>query len=308
MEKAFSYPAIIKPRYGSGSRDIFWLKDPEETRQVLAKLKLNDRCTGAVATEVERVKTEAIKEVATEAAEEYILEEAVAGTEYGVDGVMDGDRFQLILLRRKLLTPPPARQAVGYLSVLPLEEAELIERVSDHLGRVTTALGCQDCLLHADLMIRENQVFVIELSARPSGHNLHNCFTPLASGIDMAAEYIKCRIGQRYEYRPTQIRRMMIRYFDLVGQSVSVPSSEQVVELLTKYSPTGRVQLVDWNCQIMPGDCLEAVTTGHSLMGRGYFILEEKSVGDLVVNSEATNSDERLQRCGEEILALFKVI
>ena len=94
----------------------------------------------------------------------------------------------MILLRRKLLTPPPARQAVGYIAVSPRESEEsrrLCERVEACMTEVTDLLGLHNCLLHADLMTEDGYVFPIELSARPSGHNLHNLFTPMATGVEM---------------------------------------------------------------------------------------------------------------------------
>lgn len=94
--------------------------------------------------------------------EDYVLEEAVDGVEYGVDAVMDGSGFRMILLRRKLLTPPPARQAVGYMAVSSRESEEsrrLCERVEACLTEVTALLGLQNCLLHADLMTGDGYVF-----------------------------------------------------------------------------------------------------------------------------------------------------
>ncbi len=260
-----SYPAILKPRFGSGSRGIFFLRDQAEQKQALQ----------AVGDE-----------------EDYVLEEAVQGVEYGVDGAVDKEQFQLVLLRKKLLTPPPARQAVGYLSVVPAEEAELVRQVQEYLSKVTQTLKLRDCLLHADLMIYEKEIFVIELSARPSGHNLHNLFTPLTAGVDMAAEYIKCRTGQPYCFRPDKTSKMMIRYFDLFGEVSAIPERETVEK---KLAESGDVQLIRWECNISPGDKLEPVTTGHSLMGRGFFILEG-------------TFEEGLRQAGEDILELFGII
>ena len=271
-EEAFSFPAILKPRYGSGSRGIFFLNGVGELRTALGEPG------GETAGEPEA------------SGEDYVLEEAVSGEEYGVDAAMDGKKYCQILLRRKLLTPPPARQAVGYFSVTGQEEREarLISLVRDHLERVTAALELQDCLLHADLMISGERIFVIELSARPSGHHLHDLFTPMATGIDMAEAYIRSQCGLPYTYEPKETRRLLIRYFALPeGIVKAVPGKEELA------FPEG-VSLRAWDCELRPGDRLERVTTGHSVMGRGYFILEGET-------------DEELEAAADGVLGRFAV-
>ncbi len=266
-----SYPAILKPRYGSGSRGIFFVESPMELALAMKALQHEE--------EEHKIPLE-----------DYVLEEAAKGEEYGVDGAMDGKTFRLILLRRKLLTPPPARQAVGYFSVtgtMDREEA-LLGRVQEYLERVTERMGLQDCLLHADLMISENNIFVIELSARPSGHNLHNLFTPMATGVDMAQQYIRSQCGMPYSYQPLYRKKLLIRYFALPeGRIDRVPKAEEL-------RLPDSVSLRRWNCMLHPGESVGRVTTGHSVMGRGYFILEGES-------------DEELEAAADGVLGEFVV-
>ncbi len=259
-EGVLAYPAILKPRFGSGSRSVFYVKSKKETEQALQSVNYNGNTS-----------------------EDYVLEEVAPGIEYGVDGAVDGYQLQVVLLRRKLLTQPPARQAVGYLAVTPDTGSRLIRQVQEYLSKVGSVLGLRDCLFHADLMIQADKIFVIELSARPSGHYLHDVFTPLAAGIDMAAEYIKCRLGRFYSYRPEKIGKMMIRYFDLSGRIKTVPTESIVRERLEKSSNC----LIQWQCNIAPGDCLEPVTAGHSLMKRGYFVLKGNTEAELISGGEA---------------------
>ena len=126
---------------------------------------------------------------------------------------------------------------------------------------------------------------MVELSARPSGHNLHNLFTPLCTGIDMAREYIGYRMGLDWNFVPSVTRKAAIHYFDLEGKVLRMPDEEQVRRL----APS----LLEWKCGIARGEVLAPVTDGHSLMGRGYFILE---------------GDERaLREQIKEIKALFQM-
>lgn len=236
-DPAISFPAILKPRYGSGSKGIHMIFDGEQLEKALGEVS----------------------------GESCVLEECVAGEEYGVDGAVTKDGFQMVLLRRKENTPPPVRQAVGYFSVQPSEK--FWRQVNEYMKEAVRCLGVKECLLHADIIRSENGPFAVELSARPSGHNLHNLFTPLCTGVDMAGEYIKYRMGLSYEFTPHTTRAMMIHYFDMQGKIACVPSGEQVQKAV-------EAKLLAWQCNIKKGEELKAVSDGHSLMGRGYFILE----------------------------------
>ncbi len=246
-----AYPVILKPRFGSGSRGIRMIEDSAGL----------DRALRSVASRTGHAqKTDSRKEES----EAYVLEECVPGEEYGVDGAVIAGRFYLVLLRKKENTPPPARQAVAYVSVLPGDAFR--QQAEHYMERVVRCLGLGECLMHADLIRSESGPFVIELSARPSGHNLHNLFTPLCTGIDMAEEYIKYRMGQPWSFTPKTTRPAMIHYFDLSGKVMGVPGEEQVRQAVPS--------LIGWDCRIREGDELTPVSDGHSLMGRGYFILE----------------------------------
>lgn len=247
-----TFPVILKPRYGSGSRGIHVAMNGEELEQALKTVQ----------------------------GEAYVLEECIAGEEYGVDGVVTKKGFQMILLRKKENTPLPARQAVGYFSVLPSEE--FWRQVQAYMVRVVDCLGLEECLLHADVIRGEDGPFLVELSARPSGHNLHNLFTPLCTGVDMAEEYIKYRMGLAFEFLPQYTKTMMIHYFDMEGSVSRIPDRSSVERAVEG-------SLIAWNCAIREGETLQPVSDGHSLMGRGYFIIEGKE------NSVLRSSAKRIK-------------
>lgn len=256
-EKTIKFPAIMKPRFGSGSREIHFLNNLQELKKAL------DVTSG----------------------EDYVLEECVPGEEYGVDGAVIDGKFYLVLLRHKENTPLPARQAVAYFSVLP--EDEFYKEVKVFMEKTVKALGLKECLFHADLIRTSKEPFVIELSARPSGHNLHNLFTPLCTGVDMAEEYIKCRMGKDFNFVAKETKQMMIHYFDMEGKAEWIPDRMYVENILG-------ITFVAWKCNIREGDELGLVCDGHSLMGRGYFILEG-------------SSEEELKKQAKEIKSLFHI-
>ena len=200
--------------------------------------------------------------------EDYIIEECLDGDEYGVDAVVTEGKLHIVLIRYKINTPLPDRQAVAYISVDP--GSDIYAGITGYMNRVVDTMGLDECLLHADILDTDRGLFAIEVSARPSGHNLHNLFTPLATGVDMAKEYIKYRMGKPYSFAPKYTKPMMIHYFDMEGTVNTVPNRAMAKKAVSDHG----ARLIDWNCNIAPGDRLDSVTTGHSLMYRGYYIVE----------------------------------
>ncbi len=256
-ELELHFPAILKPRYGSGSRGIHFVNDLRAL-----KTGLENTC-----------------------GESYVLEECASGEEYGLDGAVIDGEFYLVLLRHKENTPLPARQAVAYFSVMP--EDTFYSQVKGFMEKTVKVLGLRECLLHADLMRTEAGPFMIEMSARPSGHNLHNLFTPLCTGVDVAEQYIRRRMDMEFSFVPENTKMMMIHYFDLEGAVEDVPDKTDIEKIIGK-------KPVVWRCNIKSGDILTKVSDGHSLMGRGYFILEGEN-------------EEELKEKAEHIKALFRI-
>lgn len=249
------YPAILKPRFGSGSRDVFFANSDDELTEAVQKVKgLN---------------------------EDFILEQAVEGEEYSIDGAVIDGKLLMTLLRKKIITPLPIRQPISSFSVTKSEKnRELVERVQNYMQKVVDVLHYNNCLINADLIVNQNEVFAIEAAPRPSGHNLHNVFVPLATGVDIAEEYIKYLLNKPYGFIPDYIRQVQIRFFDFNDVVVeSVPTEREIRESLGD-------DLIKWECNIKTGEHLGKVVNGHSIMGRGFFIVNGKDEADLISKSE----------------------
>lgn len=249
-----SYPAIMKPRFGSGSRDIYYIENHEQLFEIYKRIVNKN--------------------------EDFVLEQFVRGTEYSFDGAVINGSLKITLIRKKINTPLPMRQAISYFSVTrDKENRHILDMVYGHLQKVVNILEFDHCLLQGDLIINDKGVFVVEISPRPTGHYIYNIFAPLVTGIDMAEEYIKFLLGGNCVFESDNIKRMHIRYFDFENVVVNkIPE-------LKALRDSGRCNLRLWNCSIKEGDKMAAVTDGHSIMGRGFFAVEGENEEDLINQS-----------------------
>jgi carbamoylphosphate synthase large subunit len=249
------YPIIIKPRYGSGSRDVFYINSSEELEQIWNDIELDK--------------------------EDFVAEQAVQGEEYSVDGAVIDNELKITLLRKKIITSLPVRQPISSFSVVKDDDGKkLYKRVFNHIQKVTKALDYNNCLLNADLIINDDEVFVIEIAPRPSGHNLHNVFVPEATGIDIAEEYIKYLLNKSYEFESDYIKFIQIRFFDFEDVVI------KKIPELSMLNDKGKCNIIKWNCNIKENEYMNKVINGHSIMGRGFFIVEGENEEDLIRQSD----------------------
>ncbi len=244
---------VMKPRYGSGSRGVQLMKSSEEIKSYL---------NGSID-------------------EDIILETVFPGTEYGVDAAVFDGKLSLYLIREKILTPPPYRQCVGYLAVDRQTGELLYQIIGTYLQKVIHTLGINHCLLHCDLMWYQERPMLIELSGRPSGHNLHNFFTPLATGVSMVDRYIDYVEDQKMVQTEgnAAIRQLLIGYFDSEPcQLIKIPDTAVLQKQFGN-------RLLHYDCRMKPGK-LEEIRDGHTLMERGYYILEGENKEGLLQDRE----------------------
>ncbi|MFV0425055.1 MAG: ATP-grasp domain-containing protein [Bacilli bacterium] len=236
-----AFPVIAKPRFGSGSKGVVELETVDEVSKLIKGLD-----------------------------EDYIIEEKFKGTEYGVDcQVINGD-FDIILIREKENTPPPFMQAVGYYSKFETNyKGALNKDVSLLLKQVTEVIGLDNCLIHVDLLVSEDELFIVELSGRPSGHNLHNNFTIKATGFDMVENYLNYQINNKNNVN-IEKKCVAIHYYNLESGIVkSIPTDEFMSQCL------------EYKLNVALGDVIDQINNGPQLMSRGYFIVEGKNREEL---------------------------
>ncbi len=237
------FPAIAKPRFGSGSKGVVEIVSLKEADSFIKNLS-----------------------------EEYLIEEKVAGIEFGIDAQVINNELQIILIRKKENTPPPYMQAVAYYSCYEnIYQGDFERDVQKLLASVVKVLKLNDCLMHVDLMVSEEKLFIIELSGRPSGHNLHNNFTVKATNFNMIENFINYQLRGINNYA-IQLEKMCIHYFDLEpGIIIKVPTPEELATL----------DIVEYVCHLKKGDCLKTITDGPTLMKRGYYIIKGETLEEL---------------------------
>jgi hypothetical protein len=261
LDFSLIYPVIVKPRFGSGSRSVYVVRTYEELRERF----ISNMPYG----------------------EDFLIEGFQSGKEYGLDAAVINGQFQLILLREKILTPFPYRQCIGYYTVMESDANYLMfDRIKNFMSNIISLMDMNNVLIHADIIYDNKHLFLIEISARPSGHNLHSLFTLLATGVNVIKEYLKFAVpelNQSYSFHPDNIKCMLIRYFDF--ENCKVISAPDKNKLLNSFP------LIKYECSCN-NKIMEQVIDSSVIMKRGYFILEG-------------NTRKELEECSNAILNQF---
>lgn len=233
------FPMILKPRFGSGSRNVFVVNEYENIRMLLQD-KLD---------------------------EDFILETLIDAEEYALDAAMISNKFYPVLLRKKLNTSYPYRQCVGYFSINPL--SRIFATATSVVEKIARLIGIDNSVMHIDMICDGcDLVFPIEISARPSGHNLHDIFTPITTGVDIVREYLNFALGNEFNFMPNFFKQTAMHFFDFEkSELINMPNAD---ELKRKYN------LLAYKNNMYIGQKF-GIVKDDGVLERGFFILQERS-------------------------------
>lgn len=249
---AFGFPAIIKPRNGSGSRGIVAIHQVADISEAVAehfKYNLQD---------------------------DTLIEEFIDGPEFGIDGAVINGAFQLVLIRGKELTSLPHRQAVVVFPQFDLDvqhQREIIRQMKSCVA----AIGLDNCLVHADIIIdKSGKVYIIEIAGRPAGQHISDILVPFATGVRFLEEGIKLALGQPANFKPKMQRPFVFRFITEQG------SAEERQQLMATYP-----ELVDL-CFSVAGGTKGAgiITCGMDVMSGGYLLTLGDSLDEAFANND----------------------
>lgn len=175
LEESISFPVMVKPCDGSGSRGATRVDDSEQ---------LMTACEYAIA--------ESITHCA-------VVEKFITGREYGAESIVINSEIYVLGIMRKWMTAPPYYAELGHAIPTDLpQEVEL--RAKQCVENAIRALGINFGAVNMDLIVTdEGKIHIIDVGARMGGNMIGPCIIPYGTGLDYMAGLIQSAVGDKVE-------------------------------------------------------------------------------------------------------------
>lgn len=174
-----SFPVMVKPCDGSGSRGASRVDSPEDFPKA---------CSAAMDSSI------------THRAE---VETFITGTEYGAESLVAGGEVHVLGIMRKWMTKPPYYAELGHAIPTDLPH-EVEERARQCVENAIKALGINFGSVNMDMLItKEGKIHIIDIGARMGGNMIGPCVIPYGTGIDYMANMIRNAVGDETDFTPT---------------------------------------------------------------------------------------------------------
>jgi biotin carboxylase len=222
--RELTFPLVLKPVSGSGSKGIYRVADETELRAAHRALtELVDPARDPIFTGHHG---------------DLILEEFMTGSEHSVEGVVHEGRVTILGVTDKR-TNEPFRLETGHVfpSQLP---AGTLAAVHDLTHAVVASFGMDDCTFHLECIIGpDGTARLVECAGRGAGDFILSDLVGLATGAPGCTDALRVALGQ--EPRPGRpflvagLRKIMaeaegtLRSVEGVDAALRVPGVEKIV-------------------------------------------------------------------------------
>lgn len=165
------FPVIVKPVSEGGKRGVEVVSDPAAWEPALSRAFAADKKGGGV-----------------------LAEEFVGGKEYSVEALSFHGAHRIVQITEKISSGPPNCVELGHSQPAALSSA-LRGRVIAAVRELLTLTGCRHGASHTELKIDGDEIYLIELNARPGGDHIAHPLTYLSTGCDYLGELVRISMG-----------------------------------------------------------------------------------------------------------------
>ena len=171
LGKKLSYPVMVKPCDGSGSRGASRVDKPEELKNA-CKYAMN----GSISHRAE-------------------IETFIFGQEYGAESLVVDGQIHVLSIMKKWMTKPPYYAELGHAIPCGLS-VEVEEKAKACVKNAITVLDINYGSVNMDMLItQDGKVYIIDIGARMGGNMIGPCIIPYGTGIDYVGAMIQNAVG-----------------------------------------------------------------------------------------------------------------
>ncbi len=185
IKDTISYPVMVKPCDGSGSRGASKVESSEG---------LENACDLAINSSLSRLAT---------------VEPFIVGNEYGVESFVKDGKVYVLGVMKKTMTKPPYYAELGHALPSRLDE-NTENKIKSCAEKAINALGINFGSVNMDLLLTEKgEVHIVDIGARMGGNLIGSHIIPLGTGIDYVGNMIKAFVGDKTDFSPAYDRKIV---------------------------------------------------------------------------------------------------
>lgn len=173
--KKLSFPVMVKPCDGSGSRGAARVDKLEQ---------FSEACKNAMSASI---------------IHHAEVETFIVGKEYGAESLVVNGKIYVLGIMRKWMTNPPYYAELGH--AIPTDLPEEVEaRAKQCVENAIKALGINFGSVNMDMLITaEGKIHIIDIGARMGGNMIGPCIIPYGTGVDYMANMIRNAVGDEID-------------------------------------------------------------------------------------------------------------
>jgi len=201
--------------------------------------------------------------------QDVIVEQYLSGYEIGAQAIVSGGEVEEVFLHSDIVTPPPISVPIGH--AMPLDISEIVsEKTKLLIKDAVKALGIKDTISNVDIMIVDDEPYLLEIGARmgatclPENISIYNRFDFYEYLVNLALG-LKPKLDLSLDKQPNAA---LLLCSDKTGT---------VKEIIVPDSVYQNERLIDLSLDVSVGDKVSKFNVGPDRIGQIITIGETES-------------------------------